>query len=149
LQPADQPYLPSTEATYIVLEGLFPSPWPQHNGQERILYMQLSSVPQRDIWPSASYRCPRCTRLDTIPMPADNVLDKLIGCIRYAPFKCRACRTKFYRRPQPAPDSPPVVESVESAPVRNVAVCQRDPANTLRRLDKIIRIAEGRRLRRG
>jgi hypothetical protein len=78
-------------------------------------------------------------------MPADSLLDKLIGCIRFAPFKCRACRAKFYRRPQP-PDSPPVVES---APARNVAVCQRDPADTLRRLDKIIRNAESRRLPRG
>ncbi len=80
-------------------------------------------------------------------MPFEHLLDKLIGCFRYAPFKCRACRHKFYRRPaavsqQPAP-------AVERAPARNVAVCHRDPADTLRRVEQIIRVAGGTHLRRG
>jgi hypothetical protein len=80
-------------------------------------------------------------------MPVESLLDWLIGCIRYAPFKCRACRYKFYRRPATVPKRPAAV--VESAPAPNVAVCHRDPANTLQRVEHIIRVAERARLRRG
>jgi hypothetical protein len=109
--------------------------------------MQDSFAPQRDVWPWAPHRCPRCTRLDTIPMPVDNLLDKLIGCFGYSPFKCRACRNKFYRRSATVPERP--VPMLESAPARNVAVCHRDRASTLQRVEQIIRVAEGTRLRRG
>jgi hypothetical protein len=79
-------------------------------------------------------------------MPMEHLLDKLIGCVRYVPFKCRACRAKFYRRPQPAQTSAP--PAVKGSPEGMVAVCPKDPANTLRRLDDIIRIAENSRSRR-
>ena len=80
-------------------------------------------------------------------MPIDTLPAKLAGMFRYVPFKCRACRAKFYRRPRKAPDRPQPVG--KSAPVRNVAVRQRDLAITLQRLEKIIRVAEGRHLQRG
>ena len=100
-----------------------------------------------DIWPWAPHRCPRCCRLDTIPMPAEFVLDKLIGCFRYSPFKCRACRAKFYRRSNAVPKySAP---AAASAPVPSVGVCHRDAANTLQRVQHIIQVAESQRLRRG
>ena len=111
--------------------------------------MQATLPTCPDIYPWAPYRCPRCMRFDTIPMPAEHVLDKLIGCFHVAPYKCRACRAKFYRRAlktaaAPAPPAP--VE--QGAAERNVAVCHRDRAETLRRVEKIIRTEEGRRLRR-
>jgi hypothetical protein len=119
---------------------------PVQTEQERYFKMQHSPGRQCDIWPWAPHRCPRCTRLDTIPMPAENLLDKLIGCIRYSPFRCRACRYKFYRRSATVPQRP---APVNRTPARNVAVCHRDPAHTLWRVERIIRVAEGTRLRRG
>lgn len=89
-----------------------------------------------------AHECPRCLRCDTIPMPMENVLDKLAYLVSYAPFKCRACRAKFYRRPRPIPAGPPPM--VERATVRNVAARRRDRADTLRRLDAIIRNARMR-----
>ena len=82
-------------------------------------------------------------------MPAEHLLDKLIGCIRYSPFKCRACRAKFYRRANAAPRRFTPAPVPESAPVSNVAVCHRDPAATLQRIVHIIRVAESARLRKG
>jgi hypothetical protein len=109
--------------------------------------MQASPPPHPDIFPWAPYRCPRCRRCDTIPMPAEHLLDKMIGCFRLAPYKCRACKAKFYRHAMATVKAAPPAE--ESAPPRNVAVCHRDPAETLRRVETIIRNAEGRRLPRG
>jgi hypothetical protein len=94
----------------------------------------------------AAHECPRCLRYDTIPMPMANLLDKLADLVNYAPFKCRACRAKFYRRPHRIPASPP--PAVARAPVRNVAARRRDRADTLRRLEAIIRTAGTRRPRK-
>src|SRR5579872_2644612 len=126
----------------MVLEGLFRAAPAPHTG-ERIHAMQVSLAPAIDTWPAAPYRCPRCMRFDTIPMPGDSLIDKLIGVLGLAPFKCRACRAKFYRAPIRRPGA------VGPEAARNVAVCQKDPANTFRRLDEIIRVAESQRLRRG
>ena len=87
--------------------------------------------------------------MDTIPMPAEHILDKLIGCCRLSPFKCRACRAKFYRSSSSVPKRPVPVRSMDAEPAADVAVCQRDPADTLRRVDRIILVAEGTRLRKG
>jgi len=78
-------------------------------------------------------------------MPAEHLLDKLIGCLAFSPFKCRACRAKFYRRSNTVPQPP----AAEPAPAANVAVCHRDTATTLQRVEHIISIAESARLRRG
>jgi len=109
--------------------------------------MQASATPFCDTWPWAPHRCPRCFRMDTIPMPAEHLLDKLIGLIRYSPFKCRACRAKFYRRSDTLPR--PSAPASQSAPLPSVAVCQRDRAVTRQRIEQIIRVAESARLRRG
>jgi hypothetical protein len=78
-------------------------------------------------------------------MPAENVLDRLIGYLRFSPFKCRACRAKFYRRSNTVPDRP---APVESAPVLTVARCHRSVEDTMQRLDRLILAAGDRRLRR-
>jgi hypothetical protein len=109
--------------------------------------MQPFAATQCDIRPWAPYRCPRCERYDTIPLPPAGLLDKLRGGFGYAPFKCRACRAKFYRRQEAVAECPP--PEMASAPVSNPRRGHRDPAETLRRLDNIIRTAESRRLRRG
>ena len=80
-------------------------------------------------------------------MPCGGLLDKLIGSMGYAPFKCRACRAKFYRRSETV--SKRLAPPVESEPARSVAVCHGDPTDTLRRVENIIRIAEARRVRKG
>lgn len=108
--------------------------------------MQATPAPQSEAEPAAP-RCPRCRRYDTIPMPPASLLDKLARQMHYTPFKCRACRAKFYRRSRQIPASPP--PPVKRAPVRDVAGCHRDRADTLRRLDIIIRNAEVRRFRKG
>ncbi len=82
-------------------------------------------------------------------MPAEHVLDKLIGCLAFSPFKCRACKAKFYRRSNTVPKHPATARAEESAPVANVAGCHRDIASTLQRVDRIIMVAEGTRLRKG
>jgi len=109
--------------------------------------MQPSLAAHPDISPPAPHRCPRCLRHDTIPMPGDTPLDRLAGCFRYVPFRCRACRAKFYRRRLPAPKG--FQTPVESAPTPNVVVSHWNPEITLQRVERIIRIAESRRLRRG
>jgi hypothetical protein len=112
--------------------------------------MQPAHQPPGDIWPWAPHRCPRCCRLDTIPMPAEHLLDQVIRCIGLSPFKCRACRAKFYRRSSTVPKRPefaPAPPRDEQAPA--VAVCQRDPAKTLQRVEQIILVAESARLRKG
>jgi hypothetical protein len=82
-------------------------------------------------------------------MPAANLLDKLARGVRYAPFKCRSCRAKFYRRAMPhTAASPPPAAVVVRAPAPSGAACRRDRADTLRRLDLIIRNAQVERLRR-
>jgi hypothetical protein len=86
-------------------------------------------------------------RCDTIPMPVENLLDWLARKVGYAPFKCRACRAKFYRRSHAVTANPPPV--AECPPEQSVQVSQKDRADTLRRLENIIRTAEVRRLRRG
>jgi len=96
----------------------------------------MQAILEHDIEPWAPFRCPRCHRLDTIPMPVATFLDKLVQCVRFAPFKCRACRAKFYRHPDPV--DPATAEPSDHPPA--------DPrAKTLRRLDRIIRTAEERR----
>jgi hypothetical protein len=94
---------------------------------------------------------PQCCRRDTVPMPAEHSLDHAIRCSGFSPFKCRACRAKFYRRSNTAPKRPdtPPAPAAPSAPAPSVAVCQRDPASTLQRVEQIILVAEGARLRRG
>jgi hypothetical protein len=79
-------------------------------------------------------------------MPMESLLDKLAYLVSYSPFKCRSCRAKFYRRPNRIPAGPPPM--VERAPVRNVAARRGDRADTLRRLDVIIRNAKMRRPRK-
>jgi hypothetical protein len=82
-------------------------------------------------------------------MPAEHLIDKLIGCLTFSPFKCRACRSKFYRRSTTVSKPPATPPVAESAPAPNVAVCHRDIANTLQRVEQIIQVAEGARLRKG
>ena len=134
--------------------------------------MQATLAAQSDVQPWAPYRCPSCRRCDTIPMPRIILIDKLIRCAGLAPYKCRACRAKFYRRTLPktafqepadhADEAPPRLLSeflqdvrvepqprAASEPRQIVAVCHRDRTDTLRRVDEIIRIAASRRLPRG
>jgi hypothetical protein len=82
-------------------------------------------------------------------MPAEHVFDRLIGWLRFSPFKCRACKAKFYRRSNTVPKPPAAAAVAERALVPNVAVCHRDIANTLQRVEHIILVAEGARLRKG
>jgi hypothetical protein len=82
-------------------------------------------------------------------MPMFNLLDKLARGLRLAPFKCRACRAKFYR-PLPPREDPPAREVhappvVAAAPVRFPAVRRKDRADTLRRIENLIRNAQGLR----
>jgi hypothetical protein len=112
--------------------------------------VQPSHHPPGDVWPWAPHRCPRCCRLDTIPMPAEHLVDHAISCIGFSPFKCRACRAKFYRRSSTIPERPnPTPPAPSSEPTPTVAVCHRDPAKTLQRVEQIILIAESTRFRRG
>jgi len=89
-------------------------------------------------------------RCDSLPMPLENLLDKLARIACYAPFKCRACRAKFYRKSQPIPSNPPAVPATlpQIAPVKKLAARRNDPAETRRRLENIIRLAEVSRPRR-
>ena len=108
--------------------------------------MQAAPTLQFEIRAPEPHRCPRCGRRDTIPMPAESLLDKLFGSVRYARFICRACSARFYRRPVIDPPGP--APAAEGQPVRNVAVCHKDTALTLQRVENIIRVAERRRRRR-
>ena len=83
-------------------------------------------------------------------MPPEHLLDHAIRCMGFSPFKCRACRAKFYRRSNTVPKRPdPKPPARPNEPVASVAVCQRDSATTLQRVEQIILVAEGARLRRG
>ena len=46
----------------------------------------------------APYRCPKCRRCDSIPMPRIKWFDIAVQAVGLAPYKCRACRHKYYRR---------------------------------------------------
>jgi hypothetical protein len=81
-------------------------------------------------------------------MPAEHLFDKLILCCRYSAFKCRACRAKFYRPSSTVPRRI-APEAEVSTPLRDVGVCQGDPATTLRRIENVILVAERMRLRKG
>lgn len=106
--------------------------------------MQPSAIPPSGTWPWAPYRCPRCQRYDTIPMPSNTLWDMLLGWMRRAPFKCRACRAKFHRRPF---DVSLYQTPWEAAVTPRAAGSHADPEEILRRLNHIIRNAEntGRR----
>ena len=36
--------------------------------------------------------------MDVVSMPVSTLLDKLVFGLSLGPFRCRACRRKFYRR---------------------------------------------------
>lgn len=78
-------------------------------------------------------------------MPAQHLLDKLIGCLWYAPFKCRACKAKFYRRSNTVPTRP----AAQSGPASDVSRWHKDRAITLARVEHIIAVAEASRSRKG
>ena len=47
-----------------------------------------------------TYRnCPRCGRSDVRESRRRGVLDRLLACVGLAPYRCRACRHRFYRFP--------------------------------------------------
>ncbi len=46
----------------------------------------------------APVRCNRCGSTDTLPMPVVNLIDRVRWAAYFAPFKCRKCRKKLYRR---------------------------------------------------
>lgn len=74
--------------------------------------MDTVSAPE----PWAPYRCPRFRRCDTIPMPRAGLFDLLITGLGLAPYKCRACHSKYYRRAMPAvPVSEPEGEVIDWA----------------------------------
>ena len=53
---------------------------------------------QKDYKPRDAVRCDRCGSSDTLPMPVVNLMDRLRWAFDRAPFKCRKCRKKLYRK---------------------------------------------------
>ena len=78
--------------------------------------------------------CPRCGRSDIRPSNRRGIGDRILACIGLTPYRCRACRSRFFRFPlaqENEVDS--VVEvTVQSAPVQPVVVLHEPipPANS-------------------
>jgi CheY-like chemotaxis protein len=57
--------------------------------------------------------CPRCGRNDVRQSGRHSVGDMIMGCFGLAPYRCRACRNRFFRMPfgdgSKRPDAEPVV----------------------------------------
>ena len=55
--------------------------------------------------------CDACGSSDVLPMPVETLLDRVRWAAFFAPFKCRRCRKKLYRRVKKksflAPGNPP------------------------------------------
>jgi hypothetical protein len=108
---ADAPADAITCITYLVPQGLSPKPFSgTYWGRTGPFDMQSTPAPPPDTSHDGHHRCPCCMRRDTVRMPVENLLDKLVQHIRYVPFKCRACRTKFYRKLRSAPARPSRLE---------------------------------------
>jgi hypothetical protein len=82
-------------------------------------------------------------------MPAEHSLDHAIRCIGFSPFKCRACRAKFYRRSNTILEGPNATRSGHAERACEPGICQRDPASTMRRVEQIILVAEVARVSEG
>ncbi len=54
----------------------------------------LRSVPGKVL----PVRCPRCGSADVRPSYSTRFRDALAGMFALAPYRCRACRARFYRR---------------------------------------------------
>lgn len=48
--------------------------------------------------------CPKCGSMDTRRARSDGVLALLAKIFGRYPFRCRSCRTKFYRVSDPPPE---------------------------------------------
>jgi hypothetical protein len=53
---------------------------------------------QSDYVPLEPVRCEKCGSRDTLPLPVVTLRDRLRWAAFYAPFKCRYCHGKMYRR---------------------------------------------------
>lgn len=83
---------------------------------------QISLVTKRLVLVSslqamASRICPRCGRNDTRTSVRRGVVDDIMACFGMAPYRCRACRNRFFRLHPCNSEASQAVLDIDAAPV--------------------------------